>query len=351
MSFAKNAGEKTMNKRTPSAQDNGAEDELSQLLGRPIAFHRTLVLLTGSLTAALMLSQAIYWQKRVTSADGWWWKTREQWNEETGLTRTEQETARRYLRQHAWWQEELRGLPARMYFRVDLDALADALRRITSQGRKGLGEGEALAPGRSSAGRNAPSPEGGRKPADISEITSEITTENTPYPPLSSREGGVENAPDGALPADAGPPPSPVPPICGKLTGMRKRDIDARILGTAIDAWNRICGDVLPKVRKLTEARARALRRRLVDDCGGSLQAWEAYCRRIRSSPFLCGQNDRGWVATIEFALRPSSYAKVIEGNYDCRQPVARDDRSAWLDGYARALGGSFDRALADGEP
>ena len=33
---------------------------LLQLLDRPIAFHRCFVTLTGSVTAALMLSQALY---------------------------------------------------------------------------------------------------------------------------------------------------------------------------------------------------------------------------------------------------------------------------------------------------
>ena len=54
---------------------------------RPIAFHRCFVTLTGSVTAALMLSQAMYWQKRTKDPEGWWCKTVEEWTEETGMTR------------------------------------------------------------------------------------------------------------------------------------------------------------------------------------------------------------------------------------------------------------------------
>lgn len=71
-----------------------------KLLDRPIAFHRCFVDLAGSVTAALVLSQAIYWQKRILEdRDGWWYKTRSEWMEETGLSRRQQETARKCLKQ------------------------------------------------------------------------------------------------------------------------------------------------------------------------------------------------------------------------------------------------------------
>lgn len=89
---------------------------------RPIAFHRGFVTLTGSVTAALMLSQAVYWQRRTHDPEGWWWKTMEDWTEETGLSRKEQESARRRLKTIGLLEEERRGVPARLYFRVDLRA-------------------------------------------------------------------------------------------------------------------------------------------------------------------------------------------------------------------------------------
>ncbi|MHB8408377.1 MAG: hypothetical protein ACYDHY_09865 [Acidiferrobacterales bacterium] len=96
---------------------------IHSLLDRPIAYHRALVPMTGGVLPALMLSQAIYWQLRTNDPSGWWWKTREQWEEETGMGRSEQETARRQLRACSWWQEERRGVPARMHYRVNLDGL------------------------------------------------------------------------------------------------------------------------------------------------------------------------------------------------------------------------------------
>ena len=90
-----------------------------ELLDRPIAFHRWLVKPCGSINAALMLSQALYWTKRLPpDRDGWFWKTIEEWEDETGLTRREQEGARALLKQRNLLEEKLSGVPARLSFRA-----------------------------------------------------------------------------------------------------------------------------------------------------------------------------------------------------------------------------------------
>jgi hypothetical protein len=100
---------------------------LEKILDRSISFHRCFVEITGSITAALMLSQALYWTPRSSTKDGWFYKSEKEWNEETGLTRSEQEGARKKLRQCGFWQEEKRGIPCQLFYRVDLDKLAQAL--------------------------------------------------------------------------------------------------------------------------------------------------------------------------------------------------------------------------------
>jgi hypothetical protein len=98
--------------------------EIRQLLDeldRPIAFRRALVDLTGSVQSALMLSQAIYWQERVPRNDGWWYKSIDEWQEETGLNRRRLETARKKNRKYL--SSDLRDIPARLYWRVDNEAL------------------------------------------------------------------------------------------------------------------------------------------------------------------------------------------------------------------------------------
>ncbi|MBK6744845.1 MAG: hypothetical protein IPG66_18570 [Hydrogenophilales bacterium] len=82
--------------------------------------------LTGRVTAGLMLSQALYWTRILAdqpARQGWFWKTRDDWRNETGLSRREQDSARRTLKGLGLWQERLVGMPARVWYRVDLDAL------------------------------------------------------------------------------------------------------------------------------------------------------------------------------------------------------------------------------------
>ncbi len=121
--------------------NNPEAKAVGAMLDGTINFHRTLVdipvVVNGKRTrlgvmGALLLSQAIYWQNRTTSEDGWFYKTREEWEAETGLSRREQETARRRLRSTDFWEEEQRGLPPRLYYRIDLLALKEAIKRMQS---------------------------------------------------------------------------------------------------------------------------------------------------------------------------------------------------------------------------
>lgn len=91
---------------------------LSKLLDRPIAFQRAFVDLTGSVQAALMLSQAYYWHLRTSDPDGWFYKSASDWTLETGLSRREQEGCRKQLRGAGFWEEKLRGVPATCHFRI-----------------------------------------------------------------------------------------------------------------------------------------------------------------------------------------------------------------------------------------
>ncbi len=102
--------------------------EATRLLGqRCVAYHPRLAQLTGRVTAGLMLSQALYWTRRLAVAEpergGWFWKTRDDWRSETGLSRREQDTARDALKRLDLLQERRLGMPARNWYRIDLECL------------------------------------------------------------------------------------------------------------------------------------------------------------------------------------------------------------------------------------
>jgi hypothetical protein len=96
--------------------------ENTKIFDRPIAFHREFVSVAG-ITGAVMLSQAVYWSKRTEDKKGWFYKTRKEWEEETGLSRQEQETARKKLCKTGVLEEVRKGIPARLFFRVNYNKL------------------------------------------------------------------------------------------------------------------------------------------------------------------------------------------------------------------------------------
>lgn len=80
-----------------------------------------------------------------------------------------------------------------------------------------------------------------------------------------------------------------------------------------IDEYNSICGEKLPKAIQITAKRKRAIKARL-----------KTYSREeiikvfslANESNFLCGDNDRGWKADIDWLLNENNMIKVLEGRY-----------------------------------
>jgi hypothetical protein len=100
---------------------------LLRVFDQPVAFHRCLVSITGSVNAALLLGQLIYWTPRANDKNGWVYKTSDELEEEVGLSRHEQATARRNLRERGLVVEEKKGVPPNIYFMVDVVVLKMAL--------------------------------------------------------------------------------------------------------------------------------------------------------------------------------------------------------------------------------
>ena len=98
------------------------------ILDRPIAYQPIFVHLGAGVTGAIFLSQAIYWSKR-TNSSAWFYKTQQEWEQETGLTRREQESARRKLREAGIIEEKKQGVPCRVFFRVNQEALSQFVQK------------------------------------------------------------------------------------------------------------------------------------------------------------------------------------------------------------------------------
>jgi hypothetical protein len=96
-----------------------------------ISFCPIFVDWTGSVNAALILSQLIYWSKRTTNPEGWVYKTAAQWEQETRLTKREQMRARGRLRECGLVEEKVKkanGSPT-VHFRI----VEERLRALVSE--------------------------------------------------------------------------------------------------------------------------------------------------------------------------------------------------------------------------
>lgn len=117
----------------PSPDDQAVYNTLSpamllDIFDEPIVFQRAYASLTGSAVAALFLSYAVYTTEHLPhEEEGWFRKTGEEWRAETGLTRFEQQTARRILRELDILIERRAGVPAELWFKIRVDRLLEQM--------------------------------------------------------------------------------------------------------------------------------------------------------------------------------------------------------------------------------
>jgi hypothetical protein len=104
--------------------------DLTLVLTRPIAYHRIFARIGGGAAAGLFLSQAFYWSFRTNSTEGWFYKTGIEWEEETGLTRCEQETARKKLIAKGLLEEKKEGVPCKLYYRIQQNNIMNAIAQV-----------------------------------------------------------------------------------------------------------------------------------------------------------------------------------------------------------------------------
>lgn len=92
-----------------------------------ISYPRSFVTITGNVASAILLSQLLRLSKSAIETDGWISKSMSEWQDLTGMGRREQDLARKSLKEINFLEEELRGTPATLYFRLKHDELAKLL--------------------------------------------------------------------------------------------------------------------------------------------------------------------------------------------------------------------------------
>lgn len=254
-------------------------DLLKAVLRRPVAYHRAFAEITGKVSAGLMLSQAWYWTPRSDNEDGWFYKTRAEWQEETGMTRTEQETARKRLVSLGLMEETLKGMPGKLHYRVNTSRLVSLLVENLPTGRRKTYQ---------QVGRKAANMIAEKPPTSITESTSETKSESTTEKPTLA-----ENA------------------------------------RTVFDFYK----DHMTHPRTiLTSEREKLITRRLRD--GYSVDDLCAAVRGCKSSAFHQGDNDRSTVYdSLELILKDAKHiegfiAQAEAGNGNGHKPKTASERN-----------------------
>ncbi len=94
-------------------------------LGSSFAYFPKLVKVVGGVTSNVLLCQLYFWQGKQRDSDGWIYKTQAEIQQETGLSRCEQETARKNLKSRGFIEERFTGIPRRLEFRLNVSRLKE----------------------------------------------------------------------------------------------------------------------------------------------------------------------------------------------------------------------------------
>jgi hypothetical protein len=103
-----------------------------------------------------------------------------------------------------------------------------------------------------------------------------------------------------------------------------------------VELYNSICVD-LPLVRTITSARIKTIKTRLRDH---PIEELKELFEVAQATPFIKGENDRGWKANFDWLMNEANMTKVLEGYYNKstkRTETAEDKHQAWLDVWRNA--------------
>jgi len=147
------------------------------LSDKPVAYHPILAKALGSVNCALLMSQLLYWDSTRTEDNREFYKTEAEIEEEIGLSRWEQNTARGKLIELGVISVSLKGVPRRTYYTINMERLEELIENY------------------SDAYVEKPHTECGKttycseeKPHTITENTQKNTTETENIPPLPPKK-------------------------------------------------------------------------------------------------------------------------------------------------------------------
>lgn len=83
-----------------------------------------------------------------------------------------------------------------------------------------------------------------------------------------------------------------------------------------VNLYNETCVS-FPRCVSLSETRKKAINARLKKY---SIDDFKTIFRKAEASSFMKGANNRNWIASFDWMIKDSNFAKILEGNYDDRK-------------------------------
>ena len=116
-----------------------------------------------------------------------------------------------------------------------------------------------------------------------------------------------------------------------------------------VQLWKKhVCQEVLTPTKRRSHLLESVLQLHFEHD----LKRWEAFCERVKNTPFLTGQGPNGWWISLDWLLREGNILKVLERNFDSSEvhekqqaQLAKTDRELKMQAI---LGGIEDSVWKD---
>lgn len=105
-----------------------------------VLFKRIFATISGSINAGLFLSQSYFWCDK-GKKQNYFYKTQKEWEDETGLTRYEQEGARKLLLSKGILYEKKEGYPPVMHYSLDFERIRELIKAHVREMDTGSGIG------------------------------------------------------------------------------------------------------------------------------------------------------------------------------------------------------------------
>ncbi|WKT00506.1 DNA replication protein [Gallibacterium salpingitidis] len=268
--------------------------------GRAIAYRPKLAKLFGGATAEIFFEQIFYWQDKANSDLGVY-KTQAELEDETGLSRNEQETARKKLRNIGVLIETHKRLEHRIYYKIDEEKLEELLATLISNP---VNSGEINKPNLANVENQQPR----MLDSNIREEGKPAFVNTLDYNTRLQQENNNPLPPSDEFADDEINPQEDIKP--------ERQKIDYQAILDFYNAENERNGKRLPSAIDINDKRKRGIKKILNLLKTRTLEAFNAYIERFfESAPeFYFGANDRKWKANFDYLLREDTLTKVREG-------------------------------------